>query len=124
MPNVSLIAKMITVKIDGANTGAGAIVDRHRDRYIVLSNWHLVGSSDKSSASKSTIDLRTGTTNSALGIDVNRYLQASGEVPRRSWIERPAIHNSSCFRHSQLTSRPCGLIISAIALVATVAKLY
>jgi S1-C subfamily serine protease len=44
MPNVSAIAKNITVRIDGANTGSGAIVKRRGDRYTVLSNWHVVGS--------------------------------------------------------------------------------
>lgn len=43
-PNVSQIAKKITVRIDGVNTGSGVIIDRHGNRYTVLSNWHVVNS--------------------------------------------------------------------------------
>jgi S1-C subfamily serine protease len=42
IPNVSDIAKPITVRIDGANSGSGTIIDRRGDRYLVLSNWHVV----------------------------------------------------------------------------------
>lgn len=41
-PNPSDIAKTITVRIDGANTGSGAIIEHQADRYLVLSNWHVV----------------------------------------------------------------------------------
>jgi S1-C subfamily serine protease len=42
LPNVSDIAKQITVKIDGANTGSGVIIEHRGDRYLVLTNWHVV----------------------------------------------------------------------------------
>ena len=42
IPNPSYIAKTITVRIDGANTGSGVIVEHQADRYVVLSNWHVV----------------------------------------------------------------------------------
>jgi S1-C subfamily serine protease len=42
IPNPSYIAKTITVRIDGANTGSGIIVEHQADRYVVLSNWHVV----------------------------------------------------------------------------------
>jgi S1-C subfamily serine protease len=43
MPNVSYIAKTVTVRINGANSGSGAIVSHQGDRYSVLTNWHVVG---------------------------------------------------------------------------------
>jgi S1-C subfamily serine protease len=62
MPNVSEIAKTISVRIDGANTGSGAIIDSQgvgaaapfKHRYFVLSNWHVVNSQG-SEARKSLI---------------------------------------------------------------------
>ncbi len=50
MPNVSAIAKTITVRIDGANSGSGTIIedrgvsaaDPREHRYLVLTNWHVV----------------------------------------------------------------------------------
>jgi S1-C subfamily serine protease len=44
--NPSDIAKTITVRIDGANTGSGAIVEHQGDRYVVLSSWHVVSGSE------------------------------------------------------------------------------
>ncbi len=46
-PNPSQIAKTITVRIDGANTGSGVIVGHQADRYVVLSNWHVVSTGGK-----------------------------------------------------------------------------
>ncbi len=46
-PNPSYIAKTITVRIDGANTGSGVIIEHQADRYVVLSNWHVVSSGGK-----------------------------------------------------------------------------
>ena len=36
------------------------------------------------------VDMRTGTVSSVLGIDINRYLQAIGDFPRKGWLEDPA----------------------------------
>jgi len=41
-PEVNAIAREITVRIDGQNTGSGAIVDRQGNSYTVLTNWHVV----------------------------------------------------------------------------------
>ncbi|MBG1260740.1 S1 family peptidase [Nostoc commune] len=35
-------AFQITVRIDGANTGSGVIIDRQENSYTVLTNWHVV----------------------------------------------------------------------------------
>ena len=49
MPNVSEIAKTVTVRIDAANSGSGVLIEDRgvgvsplEHRYIVLSNWHVV----------------------------------------------------------------------------------
>ena len=39
---VNLRAKQVTVRIDGANTGSGAIVDYSNKVYTVLTNWHVM----------------------------------------------------------------------------------
>ena len=39
---VNLRAKQITVRIDGANTGSGAIISHNNGVYTVLSNWHVM----------------------------------------------------------------------------------
>ncbi len=50
MPNVSAIAKTLTVRIDGANSGSGTLIEDlgvgaiapREHRYLVLTNWHVV----------------------------------------------------------------------------------
>ena len=42
---VNLRAKQVTVRIDGANTGSGAIVDYSNKVYTVLTNWHVMKNS-------------------------------------------------------------------------------
>jgi tetratricopeptide (TPR) repeat protein len=37
------IAKQVTVRIDGANTGSGVIIERQGNTYTVLTNWHVAG---------------------------------------------------------------------------------
>ncbi len=39
---VADIAQQITVRIDGANTGSGVIIERQGDIYTVVTNWHVV----------------------------------------------------------------------------------
>ncbi|MBD2611881.1 trypsin-like peptidase domain-containing protein [Nostoc punctiforme FACHB-252] len=39
---ISEIAQQITVRIDGANTGSGVIIERQGDIYTVVTNWHVV----------------------------------------------------------------------------------
>jgi S1-C subfamily serine protease len=53
VPNPSHIAKIITVRIDGANTGSGVVIGHQADRYVVLSNWHVVSSGGKLISPKS-----------------------------------------------------------------------
>jgi S1-C subfamily serine protease len=50
MPNVSAIAKRLTVRIDGANSGSGTLIAElgsegvtpREYRYLALTNWHVV----------------------------------------------------------------------------------
>ena len=58
IPNPSYIAKTITVRIDGANTGSGVIIEHQADRYVVLSNWHVVSTGGKPISPKS-LTIRT-----------------------------------------------------------------
>jgi WD40 repeat protein len=39
---VSSIAQQITVRIDGANTGSGVIIERQGNIYTIVTNWHVV----------------------------------------------------------------------------------
>lgn len=39
---VSPIAQQITVRIDGAGTGSGVIIERQGNTYTILTNWHVV----------------------------------------------------------------------------------
>jgi S1-C subfamily serine protease len=55
VPHVSDIAKPITVRIDGANSGSGTIIDRRGDRYLVLSNWHVVSTTTPATGKSFTI---------------------------------------------------------------------
>jgi S1-C subfamily serine protease len=55
IPNPSYIAKTITVRIDGANTGSGVILEHQADRYVVLSNWHVVSTGNQPISPKSLI---------------------------------------------------------------------
>ena len=59
IPNPSYIAKTITVRIDGANTGSGVIIEHQANRYVVLSNWHVVSTGGKPISPKS-LTIRTG----------------------------------------------------------------
>jgi S1-C subfamily serine protease len=47
---------------------------------VLDSRGNLVGINGRA-----TVDLRTGTVNTVLGIDINRYLRASGKLPNRTW---------------------------------------
>jgi S1-C subfamily serine protease len=68
VPNVSSIAKTVTVRIDGANTGSGVMIEHQGDRYSVLSNWHVVSPASE----KLTIQTMDGMRHSALMPTVRR----------------------------------------------------
>ncbi|MBU7584184.1 MAG: trypsin-like peptidase domain-containing protein [Nostoc sp. TH1S01] len=39
---IANIARQVTVRIDGANTGSGVIIERQGNVYTVVTNWHVV----------------------------------------------------------------------------------
>jgi S1-C subfamily serine protease len=86
MPNVSHIAKQISVSIDGANTGSGVIIEHQGDRYIVLTNWHVVDPTGKSAASKSSI-IRT--------IDGKKYVVSAKKIARIANLDLATLEFSS-----------------------------
>ncbi|MGI0480888.1 tetratricopeptide repeat protein [Geminocystis sp. CENA526] len=45
--DINIIAKSITVRIDGREYGTGVIVNRQGNTYTVLTNWHVVGNEGK-----------------------------------------------------------------------------
>jgi S1-C subfamily serine protease len=61
VPNVNYIAKAIVVRIDGASTGSGVIIEQQgagvaaplEHRYFVLTNWHVVDVQDLPVAARS-----------------------------------------------------------------------
>ena len=60
LPDVGDIAKTVTVRIDGANTGSGVIIEQQGQHYTVLSNWHVVSPANKTRVFKiQTVDKRT-----------------------------------------------------------------
>ena len=71
-------------------------IDRPRDGYALIytvnalpgmsggpildTRGNLVGINGRA-----TVDLRTGTVNSVLGIEIDRYLRARGDLPSQKW---------------------------------------
>jgi S1-C subfamily serine protease len=90
MPNTSDIAKKITVRIDGANTGSGAIIEHRGDRYIVLSNWHVVSSGDRSLPTKS-FKIRT--------VDGHQHLVGSSKIVKVGKLDLAILEFRSRYRY-------------------------
>jgi S1-C subfamily serine protease len=101
IPNVSEIAKTISVRIDGANTGSGAIIDSQgvgatapfKHRYFVLSNWHVV-SSQVAGASKS---LTIGTS------DGRKHLVPRAKIARVGNLDLAILEFQSQHRYRSAT---------------------
>lgn len=91
IPNPSYIAKTITVRIDGANTGSGIIVEHQADRYIVLSNWHVVSAGDKPISPKL---LTIGT------VDGQRYPISAKKIVRVDKLDLAILEFQSKRRYS------------------------
>jgi len=41
-PEIASIVQQITIRIDGANTGSGVIIERSKNIYTVVTNWHVL----------------------------------------------------------------------------------
>jgi S1-C subfamily serine protease len=67
VPNVNYIARQIAVRIDGASTGSGIIIDRQNvgavaplaQQYLVLTNWHVVKPQDDLPANARSFSIGT-----------------------------------------------------------------
>jgi S1-C subfamily serine protease len=90
MPNVSYVAKTIAVRIDGANSGSGVIIERQGDRYVVLSNWHVVSSSNSLIPTKS---FTLGT------IDGRKHLVSAGKIARVGKLDLAILEFKSKYRY-------------------------
>ncbi len=90
VPNVSQIAKAITVRIDGTNTGSGAIVEQQGNRYTVLSNWHVVSDLTKSTAN-SPFTITT--------IDGRKYLVSAKKIVRVGTLDLATLEFQSSSRY-------------------------
>jgi S1-C subfamily serine protease len=91
VPNVSDIAKTITVRIDGASTGSGVIIEHQRDRYIVLSNWHVVSDGDKPLPTKS---FTIGT------VDGRKHLISPKQIVRVGKLDLAVLEFQSQYRYA------------------------
>lgn len=91
IPNPSYIAKTITVRIDGANTGSGVIIEHQADRYVVLSNWHVVSAGDKPISPKS-LTIRT--------VDGQKYPISAKKIVRVGKLDLAILEFQSKRRYS------------------------
>jgi S1-C subfamily serine protease len=102
LPNPSDIAKKITVRIDGANTGSGTIIEQRGDRYLVLSNWHVVGSGNLPLTTKSfkirTADGRSHSVSAKKIVRIGKLDLATLEFQSRYRYTTATIGNSDRVR--------------------------
>jgi S1-C subfamily serine protease len=90
VPNPSQIAKTITVRIDGENTGSGTIIEHQVDRYVVLSNWHVVSIGDKPIQPKS-LSIQT--------IDGRKHLISAKKIVRVGKLDLAILEFRSRYRY-------------------------
>ncbi len=91
VPNISSIAKTITVRIDGASTGSGVIIEHQGDRYVVLSSWHVFSTEDLSRATKSfTIET----------VDRQKHLVTANKIARVGKLDLATLEFQSRHRYS------------------------
>jgi S1-C subfamily serine protease len=101
VPNVSDIASSISVRVDGANTGSGTIIDSQgvgaaaplQYRYFVLSNWHVV-SAPGSAANKS---FTIGTS------DGRKHVVPSAKIARVGKLDLAILEFQSHYRYQVAT---------------------
>jgi S1-C subfamily serine protease len=101
MPNVSEIASAISVRIDGANTGSGVIIDASgigtaapfKHRYLVLSNWHVV--SPQSLGAKRLLTIGTS--------DGRKHVLSSAKIARVSNLDLAILEFQSQHRYRVAT---------------------
>lgn len=101
MPNVSHIAKTVTVKIDGANTGSGVIIEQQGNRYVVLSNWHVVSASNRQTRSRS---VSKGESFKIQTVDQRQHLALPSKIVRIGKLDLATLEFHSKYRYPTATS--------------------
>jgi S1-C subfamily serine protease len=91
VPNISSIAKTITVRIDGANTGSGVIIEHQSERYVVLSSWHVFSTGNLSRATKS-FTIQT--------VDGQKHLVTANKIARVGKLDLATLEFQSRNRYS------------------------
>jgi S1-C subfamily serine protease len=99
MPNVSHIAKAVTVRIDGANTGSGVIIEQQGNRYVVLSNWHVV-SDDRQTRSRS---VSKGESFKIQTVDQRQHLAIVNKIVRIGKLDLATLEFQSKYRYPTAT---------------------
>jgi S1-C subfamily serine protease len=114
VPNVSYIARQIVVRIDGTSTGSGIIIDRQgvgaaaplSQRYLVLTNWHVVKPQDLSATPRSfsigTVDGRKHRVSTRKIVRVGNLDLAILEFQSRQRYAIATIGNSDRVREGEM----------------------
>jgi S1-C subfamily serine protease len=101
VPNVRDIARTISVRVDGANTGSGTIIDSEsvgaaapsKYRYLVLSNWHVV--SDRESVAAKSFTISTS--------DGRKHVVPSAKIARVGKLDLAILEFQSQYRYRVAT---------------------
>ena len=108
VPNVSNIAKTVTVRIDGANTGSGVIIEHREDRYTVLSNWHVVSPTAKGISTQSPTTIQT--------FDGKKYLASTIKIKQITGLDLATLEFKSKSRYPVVTIGNSDRLIEGKAL--------
>ena len=108
VPNVSNIAKTVTVRIDGANTGSGVIIEHREDRYTVLSNWHVVSPMGKGISTQSPTTIQT--------FDGKKYLAPTIKIKQITGLDLATLEFKSKSRYPVVTIGNSDRLIEGKAL--------
>jgi S1-C subfamily serine protease len=100
MPNVSQIAKTVTVRIDGANTGSGVIIEQQGNRYVVLSNWHVVSGDGRQPRSRSVSKRESFKIQT---VDHRQHLVTADKIIRIGKLDLATLEFQSKYRYSTAT---------------------
>ncbi len=108
MPNVSQIAKTVTVRIDGANTGSGVIIEQQGNRYVVLTNWHVVSGDNRQARKRKAQALPTRSVSKEESfkiqtVDRHQHLVIADKVVRIGKLDLATLEFQSKYRYAAAT---------------------